>query len=112
MKQKIVKHFISALIFSGVFVSVVDAATGKELAESRKKGNCLACHMIIGANLPGNIAPPLVAMKARFPNKADLRAQIADARTKVPNTIMLPFGPHEIMSAKEIDKVTDYIYSL
>ena len=112
MKQKTIKHVLGAFLFSCVFVSVVSAATGKELAESRKKGNCLACHMIIGANLPGNIAPPLIAMKARFPNKADLRAQIADARVKVPNTIMLPFGPHEIMSAEEIDKVTDYIYSL
>jgi sulfur-oxidizing protein SoxX len=112
MKQKVMKHFISALIFFGVLVTVADAATGKELAENRKKGNCLACHMITGANLPGNIAPPLIAMKARFPNKADLRAQIFDARVKVSNTIMIPYGPHEVMSAKEIDKVADYIYSL
>jgi sulfur-oxidizing protein SoxX len=112
MKRKIIKHFISALIFSGVLVTVADAATGKELAENRKKGNCLACHMITGANLPGNIAPPLVAMKERFPNKADLRAQIFDARVANPNTFMIPFGPHEVMSAKEIDKVVDYIYSL
>jgi sulfur-oxidizing protein SoxX len=85
---------------------------GKKLAFDRKKGNCLACHMIVGGNLPGTIGPPLIAMKQRFPDKAKLRAQIADARTINPDTIMIPFGAHGVMTDEEIDKVTDYIYSL
>ncbi len=85
---------------------------GKKLSFDRKKGNCLACHVISGGEQGGNIGPPLVAMKARFPDKAVLRAQIADARIKVPNTIMIPFGPHGVMSDEEIDKVLDYIYTL
>ncbi len=85
---------------------------GKKIAFDRKKGNCLACHMIAGGTLPGNIGPPLVAMKARFPDKAKLRAQIYDARKKNPNTIMIPFGPHAVLSDEEIDLVTDFIYSL
>ncbi|HHJ18339.1 MAG TPA: sulfur oxidation c-type cytochrome SoxX [Gammaproteobacteria bacterium] len=84
---------------------------GKKLAFDRKKGNCLACHMIEGGDLPGNIGPPLIAMKARYPDKAKLRAQIADARTANPNTIMIPFGPHGVLTDEEIDKVTDFIYS-
>lgn len=87
-------------------------AEGKKIAFDRKKGNCLACHMIEGGTLPGNIGPPLVAMKARFPDKSKLRAQIWDARTANPNTIMIPFGPHEVLSKGEIDKVVEYIYSL
>ena len=85
---------------------------GKKIAFDRKKGNCLACHMIAGGTLPGNIGPPLVAMKARFPDKAKLRAQIYDARKNNPNTIMIPFGPHAVLSDEEIDLVTDFIYSL
>ena len=85
---------------------------GKKIAFDRKKGNCLACHMIAGGELPGNIGPPLIAMKARFPDKAALRAQIADARIKNPNTIMIPFGPHGVLTPEEIDKVTEFIYSL
>lgn len=85
---------------------------GKKLAFDRKKGNCLACHMIVGGNLPGTIGPPLIAMKQRFPDKAKLREQIADARTINPDTIMIPFGAHGVMTDEEIDKVTDYIYSL
>lgn len=85
---------------------------GKELAFDRTKGNCLACHQIEGGQLPGNIGPPLVAMKARFPDKAKLRAQIWDATKANPNTMMPPFGRHEIMTEEEIDKVVEYIYSL
>jgi len=86
---------------------------GKKIALNKKKGNCLACHLITGAGeQPGNIGPPLIAMKARFPDKAVLKAQIGDPRTKNPNTIMPPFGAHGILTADELDKVTEYIHSL
>ena len=89
-----------------------DITKGKELAFNRKKGNCLACHQIEGGSLAGNIGPPLIAMKARFPDYDKLRAQIDDARKNNPNTIMIPFGPHAVMSGKEIDLVTKFIYTL
>jgi len=85
---------------------------GKQIAFDRKKGNCLACHQIEGGDLPGNIGPALVAMKARFPDKAVLRSQIWDASKKNPNTMMPPFGRHEILTEAEIDKVVEFIYSL
>ena len=85
---------------------------GKKVAFDRKKGNCLSCHMIAGGQLPGNIGPPLIAMKARFPNKADLRAQIWDSTEKNPNSIMPPFGKHRILTEKEVDLVTEFIHSL
>lgn len=85
---------------------------GKKLAFDRKKGNCLACHHIEGGSMPGNIGPALVAMKARFPDKAVLRAQIWDATVKNVNTMMPPFGRHEIMTEAEIDKVVEFIHSL
>jgi len=85
---------------------------GKKLAFDKKKGNCLACHLIMGGDQAGNIAPPLIGMKGRFPDKAVLRAQIYDARVNVPNTIMIPFGPHGVLSDKELDLVLDFIYTL
>ncbi len=87
-------------------------AEGKKIAFHRKKGNCLACHAIKGGTLPGNIGPPLVNMKERFPDKSKLKEQIWDATTNNPNTIMPPFGKHRILSAKELDKVVEFIYSL
>ena len=47
-------------------------AEGKKVAFDRKKGNCLACHMMSDGALPGNIGPPLIAMKARFPDRQAL----------------------------------------
>ncbi len=85
---------------------------GKALAFDRKKGNCLACHMIQGGNLPGNIAPPLIAMKGRYPNKEDLRKQIWDPTISNPESSMPPFGKHEVLTKSELDKVVEFIWSL
>ena len=89
--------------------------TGKQLAYDSRKGNCLACHAMPtmpDAEMPGNSGPPLIAMSARFPNKADLRAQIWDATARNPNTFMPPFGKHKALSEEEIDKILDFVYGL
>jgi sulfur-oxidizing protein SoxX len=85
---------------------------GKEVAFDRKKGNCLACHAMDDGTLPGNIAPPLVAMQLRYPDKAKLRAQIWDPTVANPNTIMPPFGRHQIVTEEEIDQIVEYVYTL
>ena len=90
-----------------------DAVTqGGCLVIDQKKGNCLACHRIEGGSIPGNIAPPLVAMAQRFPDKAKLRAQVWDATVANPKTSMPPFGKHKILSEEEIDKVVDFLLTL
>lgn len=89
-----------------------DIAQGKKVAFNKKKGNCLACHQIAGGKLAGNIGPPLVAMKARFPDFNALVDQITDARTKNPNTIMPPFGPHEILTKRDIRMIAKFIHTL
>ena len=101
---------VSGPVLAQESTSVVEQ--GKAVSFDRKKGNCLACHQIEGGNLPGNIGPPLVAMKARFPDKAKLRAQIWDATKINPNTIMPPFGRQQILSESEIDKIVEFIYTL
>ena len=85
---------------------------GKEVAFDRAKGNCLACHAMDDGTLPGNIAPPLVGMNLRYPGKTRLRAQIWDATVANPNTIMPPFGRHQILTEEEIDQVVEYVYTL
>jgi sulfur-oxidizing protein SoxX len=84
----------------------------KEIVSDSRRGNCLACHQIAGSELAGNIGPPLAGMKARYPDKAKLRAQIFDPRTANPDTVMPPFGQHRILSPEEIDILTDYIHNL
>jgi sulfur-oxidizing protein SoxX len=87
------------------------AVIGGCIAVNRTKGNCHSCHLINGINY-GNIAPPLVAMKARFPDKAKLRAQIWDASVANPKTVMPPFGRHGILSEDEVDKVVEFMLTL
>lgn len=70
---------ISTLSFTPQISIAADTAmidAGKKITFDRKKGNCLACHQIDGGNLAGNVGPPLVAMKSRFPDKAKLHMQI------------------------------------
>jgi sulfur-oxidizing protein SoxX len=85
---------------------------GKKLSYDRKQGNCLACHAMDDGKLAGNIGPPLVSMKLRYPDKAKLRAQIWDATTKNSNSIMPPFGRHKMLSEEQIDQITEYVYTL
>lgn len=87
-------------------------ALGKEITFDRVKGNCLACHMIDDGELPGTIAPPLIAMPQRFPDKDVLRAKIWDPTTSNPESIMPPYGRHKILTEQEIDLVVAYLYSL
>jgi sulfur-oxidizing protein SoxX len=80
-------------------------------AVERTKGNCQACHIISGI-ASGNVAPPLFAMKARFPDKTKLRDQVWDASKANPRTVMPPFGRHGILSEDEIDKVVEWLLTL
>jgi len=87
-------------------------AQGKAIAFDRNKGNCLSCHTMDDGELPGNSGPPLFMMKARFPDRAVLRAQIADALERNPNSVMPPYGRHHILTETELDLVVDYVHSL
>jgi sulfur-oxidizing protein SoxX len=115
MKTTIVFSLVASLGLASLGFAADDPADGKSLAFDRKKGNCLACHAIPGepkAESPGNIGPPLVNMKARFPDRNKLRARIWDETAVNPDTVMPPFGRNKILTEQEIDLVTDYIQGL
>lgn len=109
---------LAGLVTAGLVPFAAGAAeeeTGKQIAYNNRKGNCLACHAmptVPDAESPGNIAPPLMGMKARYPDKAKLREFIWDATKSNPQTSMPPFGKHKILTEQEIDKLVDFIYSL
>jgi len=115
---KMAAGFVGLLLVTGAFAQ--DAAkpaepNGKDLAFNNRKGNCLACHLMPGvpdAVTNATIGPPLVAMKARFPDRAKLRDQVWDATKANPGSSMPPFGKHQILSDKEIDKIVDFIHGI
>lgn len=88
----------------------VDA--GKDVAMTRAKGNCIACHLIPGGDSPGAIGPALIAMQTRYSSKADLAQQIWDPTVKNPDVVMPPFGKHGILSNQEFVDVVEYVWSL
>jgi sulfur-oxidizing protein SoxX len=94
-------------------VEIPEAAAGREIAHDVYKGNCLACHRIPGdpkAVTMANIGPPIVQMRERFPDRAELRRQIWDPTLRNPQSVMPPFGKHQVLTEREIDLVLDYIY--
>lgn len=103
---------IIALPSTGFAADAANLEEGRKIAEDRAKGNCLACHIMGKGDSPGDLGPPLVAMSARYPDRAKLRAQIWDATKANPETIMPAFGKYQALSEEEIDKVVDYLLTL
>jgi sulfur-oxidizing protein SoxX len=64
------------------------------------------------AEAPGNIGPPLVNIKERYPDRAKLRERIWDETAVNPDSVMPPFGKNKILTEQEVDLVTDYIQGL
>lgn len=85
---------------------------GKRLTMERSEGNCLACHAIDDGQLPGNVGPPLMNMKQRFPDRAALQQQVCDATIRNPYTRMPPFCRHGILTNQEVELIIDYLYTL
>jgi len=115
--MKPIKQFIAGIIAllmlaMAAFASAGSVEEGKKIAWDRKLGNCLACHAMQGGEQAGNIGPPLIAMKSRFPNREALWDRIYDAREANEGTRMPPFGVHGILTYEQIDKIVDYLYSL
>jgi sulfur-oxidizing protein SoxX len=106
---------LAGILLAGAGAAQAEEMTGRDIAFDRRLGNCLACHAMTGvpdSEMPGDIGPPLTNMKQRYPDKAKLRAQIWDAGANNPRTAMPPFGRHKILTEKEIDKLTDFVYGL
>ena len=89
-----------------------DVAAGQAVAFDRGKGNCLACHTMVGGDVPSSVGPELVGMKERFPNRADLVAILTNEQSRNPLTAMPPFGVNRILTPQEIEQVVDFLYSL
>lgn len=88
------------------------------IAIDRRRGNCIACHTFNISPWPdnlavaGNIAPPLVAMAARFPDKSQLKTIIEDASAFNANTTMPPYLKHGILSPDDIELLVDFLHQI
>jgi sulfur-oxidizing protein SoxX len=85
---------------------------GLAIAFDRAKGNRLACHMMRGSDVPSNVGPELSDVKKRFPDRAELVAILNDETKRNPQTPMPAFGRNAILTADEIEKIVDFLYTL
>ena len=104
-----------------------DAAKGRKLAISRKKGNCLACHVISDLKdqpFHGNVGPSLDGVAGRY-SEGELRLRIVNPKVFHSGTIMPAFykldGLHRVMkkfkgktvlTASEVEDVVAYLKTL
>jgi sulfur-oxidizing protein SoxX len=74
---------------------------------------CQACHHYAGTEQAGTVAPPLMGIKARFPDRKKLYEIIYDPQVAVKkDTMMPPFGRNELLVKDEIEKIIDFLYTL
>jgi len=104
-----------------------DAKRGRKVVISRKKGNCLACHVmpIPEQDFHGEIGPSLVGVGSRYP-EGMLRLRVIDEKKINPMTLMPgfyfdPSALHKVpkkfkgktvLSAQEVEDVVTYLSTL
>jgi sulfur-oxidizing protein SoxX len=102
-----------------------DPVNGKKLAINRKKGNCLACHVmpIPKEQFHGEVGPDISDVGSHF-TEAQLRLRLVDAKALNPDTIMPAFlkaGTHDvlkkfdgktILGPQDIEDIIAYLMTL
>lgn len=103
-----------------------DAENGRKLAINRKKGNCLACHVMPIKEQPyhGETAPSLYGVGNRL-SEGELRMQVVNSKVTNPDTMMpsfyrtvgynrpgKKFVGKTIISAQDVEDVVAYLLTL
>ena len=88
-----------------------NAEKGKQLAQTRNRGNCLACHVIPGGSQPGTRGLDLSHFGSSGRSDAEAYAMVYDMRTINPETLMPPFGTNDILNEQELRDVVAYLLS-
>lgn len=88
-----------------------DPARGKQIAQARNRGNCLACHAMKEGTQPGTRGTDLRSFGNTQRSDAEAYAMVYDMRTINPDTLMPPFGTNEILNDQEIRDVVAFLQS-
>ncbi len=103
-----------------------NAENGRKLAINRKKGNCLACHVmpIPEQAFHGDIGPDLTGVGSRY-EEGELRLRIVDSKIVNEDTIMPAFyrdngfnrvhknfKGKSVLSAEEVEDIVAYLVTL
>ena len=97
------RSFVAAIVLSGCAAAPVatdrletplaaagDAVRGREVFMQREQGHCVLCHAVPGADIAGNVGPPLAGVGGRL-TPAQIRLRIADITRVYPDSVMPTF---------------------
>jgi sulfur oxidation c-type cytochrome SoxX len=85
---------------------------GKEIAMSKSDRNCATCHQLPGDEWPGTVGNSLLHYKTRGYTDDRVYQQLYDARKFNPNSIMPPFGSHNLLSDQDLRDIVAYLQSI
>jgi sulfur-oxidizing protein SoxA len=91
-----------------------NAENGQKLVADRSRGgSCYTCHVLPGANLPGNVGPDLSTI-GTWQKRTDtyLFNYIYDPRNVNPQTVMPPWGTHQVFTTEEIWDMVAYLKTM
>ncbi len=103
-----------------------DPNKGLKTAINRKKGNCLACHILPNVKKAdhGEVGPPLIGVAKRY-KEGELRLRLVDSKKLNPDSIMPSYyrssGYHRvqkkwkgktIISAQDVEDILAYLKTL
>ena len=104
-----------------------DPQRGRDIARSKDRGNCLACHHlpIPEEAFHGTLGPPLDLVATRL-NEGQIRLRVADEQRIVPDTVMPPYHRplndltqvayeyygKPLLTAQELEDVVAYLMTL
>lgn len=105
--------FSGLYLFSPPLLAAEEAKSRMDQGKAKAIEFCQACHQFAGTDQAGTVGPPLMAMKARFPDRERLRAIIHDPQEAIkPHTMMPPFGRHKLVNPEETELIIDFLYTL
>lgn len=90
-----------------------NAEKGKKLVANRSQGStCLACHLLPDEHLMGNVGVNLTEIGTWEEDEERMFNYIYDPRSYKPNTVMPPWGAHQLLSRDEIKDIVAYLKTL
>jgi len=113
--MKLLKNLLLASAVAGLFVTTSVAGNadlvkeGEKIFNTKKLGNCLACHAVNGKKIdnPGSFGPKLQYL-ASWPEKA-LYDKIYDPYTTSPISAMPAFGKNGWLNDAQIKALVAYL---
>jgi sulfur-oxidizing protein SoxX len=104
---------IGSVLSSHATVAAEKTKTPLEQGQDLTIELCQACHQFEGTDQAGTVAPPLLAMKARFPDRKKLHEIIYDPHVAIKSyTMMPPFGRNGLVDDNQIELIIDFLYTL